>query len=660
MEKNMEQEKAIHTLNGHVMLISCPGSGKTTTLLRRIGNMIDQGIKPERILMVTFTKAAAEEMQQRFHQEYGRDNKVNFSTIHALCLRILIHYGGYTTENILNDYDARFFITELARRDNYINDPVKATGAFLTQYSAARNSRKNVSEVIPEDIPRKSFLYMARMYENMKEEKRLIDFDDMLIKTLEILQKADVLESLQNMWDYIQVDEYQDTNQLQKEILYRLAKKHGNLCVAGDDDQSIYRFRGAEPGIMLGFPKDFPDAVILKISTNYRSNFGIVRAAGKLINNNKNRFEKQFLANNEKPAKISVMGMESGLAQAKQVVQTVRECGCCYKDIAVLYRNNQQAEEIADIFYKNEIPFVSNERIPDSYENWIWMDMMAYYRLSQGQWKKTDLERAVSRPNRYLAPILRAAQGVEQKYMERAAERLCTGWKLDKAQTEIRRFYYDIRVLRNKKPKDFLAYILDVVGYRKYLQNYALQTNQDPSVYQQTIGIYERDASEFQNMEQWISYIHKRALGMKKRDKSGVTLSTMHRSKGLEWRQVIIIDCNEGITPSGKNTEKSAIEEERRLFYVAVTRAKESLYLFYIRPGRNGKKPKSRFLNELHQMEACGSDRIRQEDDIKVNDMVCHNTYGFCMVMEIDQDKCTVLCMSDHQIRILKKGSLTK
>lgn len=454
MKKNIEQEKAIAQLEGPVILISCPGSGKTTTLLRRINHMLEVGIPPKKILMITFTKAAAQEMSVKFKKKFGEPNGITFSTIHALCLKILMTYGGLSAENIIKTSDQWKFLLETARKCQSVCDPAKAAGNFQMLYSAAMNNRMSPSEVNPKDIKgisRKDFLFMSDEYRRMKERTGYIDFDDMLVKAYELMTgNPQVLRQLRERWDYIQVDEYQDVNYLQRDLVYLLAGEKKNLCVAGDDDQSIYRFRGARPEIMLNFPKDFPQAHVF----------------------------------------------------------------CMLKD----------------------------------------------------------------------------------------------------------------------------------VGYEKYLREYAESLQQDFDEMKHMLSIYQRDSQKFHTMKEWLLYIKKRSMNLNNNNDQGVCLSTMHRSKGLEWKNVYIIDCNEGYIPPGSPDtpiSQEEVEEERRLFYVAVTRAKERLFITYV--GNKKGKPVSRFVRELQLKE---SGRAKT---VKKNDMVRHKTYGVCMVLSVNGSKCTIRSLSDDR-----------
>lgn len=536
MKKNIEQEKAIAQLEGPVILISCPGSGKTTTLLRRINHMLEVGIPPEKILMITFTKAAAQEMSVKFKKKFGEPNGITFSTIHALCLKILMTYGGLSAENIIKTSDQWKFLLETARKCQSVCDPAKAAGNFQMLYSAAMNNRMSPSEVNPKDIKgisRKDFLFMSEEYRRMKERTGYIDFDDMLVKAYELMTgNPQVLRQLRERWDYIQVDEYQD----------------------------------------------------------------------------------------------------------------VKSCGYAFNESAVLYRNNRQAEQVAEKFSEEGIPYYCTEAIPDSYEHWIWYDILAYYRLSRGIAAPGDFKRIADRPNRYMRLILHEAGGEQEADLLEAASRKYTDWRRDNARKIIRKYFYDIREMGKKSPRQFLDYLLKDVGYEKYLREYAESLQQDFDEMKHMLSIYQRDSQKFHTMKEWLLYIKKRSMNLNNNNDQGVCLSTMHRSKGLEWKNVYIIDCNEGYIPPGSPDtpiSQEEVEEERRLFYVAVTRAKERLFITYV--GNKKGKPVSRFVRELQLKE---SGRAKT---VKKNDMVRHKTYGVCMVLSVNGNKCTIRSLSDDR-----------
>ena len=496
--------------------------------------MLEVGIPPKKILMITFTKAAAQEMSVKFKKKFGEPNGITFSTIHALCLKILMTYGGLSAENIIKTSDQWKFLLETARKCQSVCDPAKAAGNFQMLYSAAMNNRMSPSEVNPKDIKgisRKDFLFMSEEYRRMKERTGYIDFDDMLVKAYELMTgNLQVLRQLRERWDYIQVDEYQDVNYLQRDLVYLLAGEKKNLCVAGDDDQSIYRFRGARPEIMLNFPKDFPQAHVFCISTNYRSYPAIIGCAGKLIGFNKNRYEKQFLSGQTGDAKIRVIGEESPAHQMKDVSGDVKSCGYAFNESAVLYRNNRQAEQVAEKFSEEGIPYYCTEAIPDSYEHWIWYDILAYYRLSRGIAASGDFKRIADRPNRYMRLILHEAGGEQEADLLEAASRKYTDWRRDNARKIIRKYFYDIREMGKKSPRQFLDYLLKDVGYEKYLREYAESLQQDFDEMKHMLSIYQRDSQKFHTMKEWLLYIKKRSMNLNNNNDQGVCLSTMKQS----------------------------------------------------------------------------------------------------------------------------------
>lgn len=283
MEKNIAQEKAIQTIEGQVLLISCPGSGKTTTMIRRIKAMIDAGIDSSHIVMVTFTDAAATEMRERFLKQYGACN-ATFCTIHSLCLKIL-SAACDTQLRIINEHEQYSLLYDCMKS---VRIPAGTTlKDILSDISAFRNSCKPIAEFSPVTLKPSEFSIVYQAYEVKKRQSDFMDFDDMLCLCKELLtDNAKVLRECRNKYRYIMCDEYQDTNQIQKEILYLLAGKNGNICVVGDDDQSIYGFRGALPVIMMDFKKDFPNLCEISMDINYRSKPEIIAAAGNLIKNN--------------------------------------------------------------------------------------------------------------------------------------------------------------------------------------------------------------------------------------------------------------------------------------------------------------------------------------------------------------------------------------
>lgn len=603
MLKNTAQEEVINTTEGQLIVVACPGSGKTTTLLRRINHMIsDCAINPENILMITFTNAAAKEMRERYLKQYGND-PVTFSTIHSMCLAILKKFRGLTNDSILSDQQSYFY--EVLMKHREINDKGDFVKMILTDISVLKNNRldlKDFTQKCCDDKALFSDLYMG--YEEYKRQYGLIDFDDMLLEAYdEMLNNPECLSWLRDRYRYIQVDEYQDTNFIQRDIVYLLAGEKGNLAVVGDDDQSIYGFRGARPEIMLNFQKHYPDAKMIKLSTNYRSDRGIIGAAALVISQNKERFPKEFLASSKDKGSVAILTRDSRASELTAVILQIKKLiaeGTDPSDIAVLYRTNRQSEMIASMLLAQQIPFVSPEKIPDRYQHWIFKDIQSYQRLAKGEgWTKQDLGRILNHPQRFLNGYQYIQAGLDQGAMRRYAfKSIKEEWKRNNALDNITDFFFGLKQLEGKKPSEFLKAMYGACEYSRYLSEYAKFRNEDLEYLQDIWKNYQKDAAAHDDWTEWGRYIigYSKKLEEAQKSKKGVVLSTMHCSKGLEWKHVFIIDCVEEVTPFVKATTPEEIAEERRLFYVAMTRAKNELYLCtYKKKGSTKVKP-SRFL----------------------------------------------------------------
>lgn len=394
MIANKAQEKVIETIDGQLIVIACPGSGKTTTLVRRIHHMVaDCEIDSSHILMITFTNAAAKEMKERYQKMYGQD-EVTFCTIHSLCLAILKKFCGLTNDNILSDAQEFFF--QALRGNKQINDKTEFIKLLVTDISVVKNNSLDLTEYRPQCCEdQKLFQQMFEQYEEYKTRYQLIDFDDMLLKAYQCMQEnQECLAWLREKYQYIQVDEYQDTNFLQRDLIYLLAGEQGNLAVVGDDDQSIYGFRGARPEVMLRFQDFYPDVKFVRMNTNYRSYSGIIKAADQLIKNNTSRFEKEFQAFHEEEGTVSQYVSKDRpeeILKIAAMIQELIQAGEDPSEIAVLYRTNQQAELVADTMMSMKIPFVSTEKIPSRYQHWMFEDIKSYRKLAEEEgWTRQD------------------------------------------------------------------------------------------------------------------------------------------------------------------------------------------------------------------------------------------------------------------------------
>lgn len=603
MQKNTAQEEAIRAVYGPVLLVSCPGSGKTTTMLRRIQYMIGQGIDPSSILMVTFTEAAAKEMKKRFADSYG-DAPVTFCTIHSLCVRIM--YGAGITG---------LHIMDVSETDAALKAAANATGKYFEDFKNIKNdiglwkntgNLKGRSELSITEMEFKTF---TKAYENYKDGVNGLDFDDLLIHGKRILtEMPGVLKKFQEKFRFLICDEYQDTNPIQKEILYLLAGKHKNLCVVGDDDQSIYGFRGAVPSIMLSFDKDFPESRVIHMSTNYRSVPGIIQPASALIGYNKARFPKDITAFRSSGAQEAVIydtacDRDGEIAQLVQAVKQA-SAGKDFSKCAVLARTNAQLEQAADIFSENGIPFSSKDMVKDIYEHWSFTDLCAYLRLADGNGNMADFLRIVNRPKRYLSQKMFYQLPYDKAAITRAAVKSGKSYAIN----SVTDYFTHMRRLSSLPFGERIPFILKQMKYSDFLDEYAEQSGVPDVAMDAKCRAFVKDAAACGSLDAWIRFAkqHVREFHqtIRAHREDGVVLATMHRAKGLEWNHVFIIDCCQGTVPYVRKDCPCDTEEERRLFYVACTRARETLHImnYATRKGKNDTETKvmpSPFIREM-------------------------------------------------------------
>lgn len=611
MLKNEAQEEVIHNVYGQTIVIACPGSGKTTTLLRRINYMIkDEHINPSEIVMITFTKAAADEMRERFAKNYGKNKGVLFCTIHAFCFMLLKKFGKYENDAVLTN--ASDIIFEQIKFNSKITDKMQFVADILTDISVIKNNGIKPSEF---DIKccddKKMFLQMFKNYEKVKQEQGKLDFDDILIETYKMLKNnKEILDYVRDMYGYIHVDEYQDTNYLQRNIIYLIAGENGNLTVVGDDDQSIYAFRGARPEIMLNFKKDYPYAKEIYMSTNYRSDSDILKYAGNLIAFNKKRFKKDIIACSKNKGKIQHKSFETKEDEVSYVTSRIKqliEKGINPNDIAILYRTNSQSIPYADGLMSQNIPFKCNESIVSKYSHWIFKDIASYYRMAHGRGTQSDYLNTVNHPQRYMSKVNVKKCKIEVDDMFRVLNNPNQEeWKNEKQLDNIIHYVSILKRLSSiDEPLKFLDYMLRLGDYGDFIDSYSEFRNMDSNDLLSVWRAYENDikSKNIKTFADWSNYANRYNLMFNKQrnERNGVCLSTMHKSKGLEWKYVFIIDCVEGITPSKKAENIDDIEEERRLFYVAITRAKNDLTLCSFSSSGKTKSKLSRFIVECNK-----------------------------------------------------------
>ena len=598
------QKKAIKHGAGPLMVLAGPGSGKTFVITHRIKYLIEgSGINPAHILVVTFSRAAAKEMKDRFEKLQGKSH-VTFGTFHSVFFSILKTAYGFSAEQIASDELRYTLIKELIKKNEIVNEDINTlSGNLLNEIALIKQDNINIKNYYSNSIASDTFKKLYKEYEVELETRNKLDFEDMLSLTYELLsERKDILTAVQNRYQYILVDEFQDINFLQYNIIKLMAGKKQNITVVGDDDQSIYRFRGARPEIMLGFERDFRNVSKVFLDINFRSTTQIVDASTKLISFNSKRFPKTFKANNGSGAPVSVIEFKNPFAEVNSIIKDIKEYIKAEQDInniAVLYRTNLSPRLLIERMMKNNIPFTIRDSIPNLFEHWVSKDIISYIKLAINLGNKNDLLRISNKPNRYIS---RDSLSSSKANIETLFDYYDDKSYMIKRIIELREH---LRTIKNLKPATALRYIRNVVGYDEYIEEYCDMNGIESDDCYTVLGDLENSASEFNTFSDWFVHMEEykeeliEARKKSNEDDIGVRLMTFHSSKGLEFDIVYIIDVNEGSVPYKKAKGADEIEEERRMFYVAMTRARHKLFICYCKENFGKSIGKSDFIVEL-------------------------------------------------------------
>ena len=618
---NEAQYRAITHGAGAMLVLAGPGSGKTCVVTRRIKYLIEQHhVKPEDILVITFTKAAAEEMQERFLRlNEGMCYPVCFGTFHSVFFQILRHTYRFTAQNIIRENDKYRLLAQILRElpdeilgQTQIDYSTETLQNLLSEISTVKNNGVTPQEVRSATVPQAVFERIFQMYKQEMNRHKLIDFDDMVLLCRNLLiERPDTLKLWQQRFQYILVDEFQDICPLQYEVVRLLAKPQDNLFIVGDDDQSIYGFRGSRPEIMLNFTKEYPKAERVLLDVNYRSRQGIVDTAARLISHNKMRFDKAVRAQNEQNDGVKIYSFQSKSKQAESIALLIKQYIALpdtkYSDIAILYRTNNHTVYTADRLMREGIPFTMKEKPKNIYESPVAKDLIAYMRYALYEDRQEDFLRIMNKPVRYIkrSTVPRGAF----KMRELIDNNHATGYVVQ----HILEFYDELHFIKSLNPFSAVNFIRKGVGngtgYDAYLKKQAAEKGKDVSQELEELDELMRLSREFETIELWLEHIEnydailyeiaQQENRLKKTNTDAVSMVTMHASKGLEWDVVILPDVNEGVIPHKKAVTDAELEEERRMFYVAMTRAKEHLFIFYIQEKEAGNLLPSRFLDEI-------------------------------------------------------------
>lgn len=586
------QNKAINHLSGPARILAGPGSGKTFVIIQRICFLINQHyIPPEHILCLTFTKAAAFEMQRRYQNE--KKENVYFGTIHSICYHILKDSGEFRQYSIISELNKRKYMLHILENKGFKEDDFWMATDILSAVSRKKN---RLPYRMQELMERHLFEEIYIEYQKMLLERNLFDFDDMLEKCYCLLKrKESLLRKWQQQFKYILVDEFQDINMLQYEIIRLLAFPQNNLFVVGDDDQSIYGFRGALPDIMMRFVQDYPDAEQLFLTENYRSGNNITVFANQMISKNRNRLGKIFLSKIA-GGEVRICYSASRREQEECLIADIKRLSskACIES-AVILRTNREVKQYTALLHKNGINVKENcKKYENLFQHEIAKDMRAFLCFCKEGCKRFSFLKIMNKPEHFFS---------EQALTE------------DRVSCELLKTYYqNNREMQNRVEKLFkqyekvsdmsfyaaIRYFRKIIGYDSYLKEKA-KNNQEYETYmriaeQLTHAMKQHTEAEdsdafFERMESLYSGCAKDTL-----KETGISVITMHVAKGMEFETVFLPDINEGVIPDRQCKSAEDLEEERRLLYVAITRAKQSLYIYYTR--ERGRAP-SRFIKEF-------------------------------------------------------------
>jgi DNA helicase-2/ATP-dependent DNA helicase PcrA len=651
---NPNQEQAVKNIDGPLLALAGAGTGKTKIITERIIYILDSyAARADEILAVTFTNKAAAEMKYRISEKIGDEaNNLWLGTFHRIASRILKRYPEYY------DLDENFTIIDSADSNRIIKkflDNLKIDQKefpaknYLWQIALCKDRN-----ILPENCGNQHFNLpnFARIYTSYQAELKNLnfaDFGDLLLSNLIIFKKKpDILEYYQNKFKYILVDEYQDSNNIQYIWLQNLAAKYKNICAVGDDDQSIYSWRGAEISNILNFNKDYPDAKIIRLEQNYRSKNNILKAASKVISFNSKRHEKTLFSDQGEGQKIAIASFYNDREEAGGVAQQIKKLvkkGDSYKNMAILVRAGYQTRSFEEIFMQLSLPYQIIGGLK-FFERREIKDLISYLQLIANHNNNLALERIINLPKRGIGKA--TIDKLSQKAFDTNSSIFDTIFKYDidgvfsaKISEKLLDFGKKITFWKEfyEQNQDLSALLNKICDESGYLQMWQNDNSYEAKGRVENIKEFCKSIGEFENLQQFLDHISLISDSDNMDNNSDkINIMTIHAAKGLEFKNIFIPGLEDGIFPSSKSMEEGGLEEERRLFYVAITRAKERVFMSYAKSrfvfGSYQNSIISRFLSELPE-EIC-----QFNDDIfEKNDFLKQNPENFSKNSAISKKK---------------------
>ncbi len=605
MRFSREQSVAIMHTDGAMMVIAGPGSGKTTVITRRIKYLIESaGVSPADILVITFTRAAASEMEQRFKAiTQGENYQVRFGTFHSIFFWIIKRAYGLQNSSVISETEKRNMLDSIIKDMSMDYDNREdVISSILSQISLVKCNMIDIQNYYSTDMPENHF---RELYQRLdKEMKRIgkIDFDDMMVMCYELLtQRQDILDQLRKASKYILVDEFQDSNKLQYEILKLLSKPAENVFIVGDDDQSVYGFRGAKPEIMQAFTRDFKNVKITYLSENYRCGRNISQASVKVIGENSNRFKKKLTSASQSEGLVKVLYPMDARDESLLIIKSLKEHynkGIPYENQAVIYRTNNEPRMLVYKLNEFNIPYTISDTMPNIFEHFVVKNVLDYMNMALGDRSRSTFLRIMNKPSRYISRDVLWEETVDFDIIKSRIR------GKDYVIENIYKLEADLKLIAKMRPFAALNFIRKSVGYDDYIKDYCEYRQMDSTEFydiMDTLAGMLQDMTSYGELFEFIDNYSEviRIQQKHSKERQGVNLMTMHSSKGLEFDVVHIIEAVEGITPHKKAKTKAEREEERRMFYVAMTRAREELYIYCPRTVLGKEKKESPYIKAI-------------------------------------------------------------
>ena len=658
---NNEQREAVFCTEGPLLMLAGAGSGKTRSLTHRIAYLIEEkGVAPWNILAITFTNKAAQEMRERVDALVGYGSEdIWISTFHATCSRILrrhIDLLGYDRNFTIYDASDQKSLMKEVLKEMKIDTKQFPERSVISEISSAKNEYKSPLDYRNEYGSNFRNQRIADIYEHYQKrlkENNALDFDDLLVKMVDLFQtNPDVLEHYQDRFQYIMVDEYQDTNTVQFLLVSLLAKKYRNLCVVGDDDQSIYKFRGANIYNILNFEKVFPDAQVIRLEQNYRSTQNILNAANGVIANNKGRKEKKLWTENQKGELVHFKQYDTEYDEADGVVSRINFLamrGVQYKDMAILYRTNAQSRIFEEKLKQKNIPYAIVRGI-SFYDRKEIKDLMSYLKVVDSGMDDLSVKRIINVPKRGIGQTtinrLQEFAILNQMSFLDAVFNADEIPEVARALAKLHKFADMIEEFREYASEheisELLEHILDVTQYRAELEaegtDESISRLEDIEELFNDIAYYEEE-EENPNLRDFLAekdmYTLNAGIDNLEDENNKVLLMTLHNAKGLEFNNVFLGGMEEGVFPgfgAMMSGDESEIEEERRLCYVGITRAKERLFLSAAKRrmlrGQTQYNRRSRFIDEIPGQYLDTEQRVSEQRVVKNTERPAKYQYG--------------------------------